>query len=352
MQTVALAKKLIRYQTVSGNDVEQSSCIEFCQNYLKEAGLRTSVLSNHGKKALICNLKNYSTDFLLTGHLDVVEGQPEQFFPKVKGDRLFGRGAVDMKAGCAIAMNVLRALAEHEQQQNVGLVLTMDEELGGQHGMGFLTGQGLKAKMAVALEPGQNGITIKQKGVLWARLTAKGIPGHASKPWLGDNAAIKLMNGIKKGLLLAKQPRREQWVNTVNLGFLQSGQSANRIPEKGEAILDYRLISNESRDSIKKSLSKIKEVTFETVAESPVMSTDRNNRLVKAFQKRVSQIYGKKIPFVYGHGASDLRWLTNKGIPSVVFGPYGENYHGNDEWVSIADIKRVEDSYLRFSQQF
>lgn len=348
---VELAKKLVGFKTVRSNLKEISDCVGYCKKELEESGLRCKVVENNSKQSLLCNLQNFETGFLLTGHLDVVEGKEEQFTPRVEEGKLFGRGAVDMKAGCAIAISVMKKLAKEGKEKNVGLVLTTDEEVGGIDGMGFLAGK-LKAKFAVALEPGQGGITVKHKGVLWAKLVASGKSAHASRPWLGENAAEKLVAALPQALALANSPKKEEWIDTVSLGTMKAGFSTNKVPEEAEATLDYRVVDNESLKKIPERLKKIEGVSTQILEASPMLDTDEKNSFVQQLASCREKVFGEKTKFVYGHGASDMRWLSEKGIPAVVFGPAGGNYHGDGEFVLLEEINKVEKVYCEFAEFF
>ena len=87
---------------------------------------------------------------ILHGHLDVVPGRPEQFVPRTDGDRLFGRGAYDMKGGLASMMVAARDLAD-QGDVRVHLVVVSDEESDEitQRGSDYLVEQGYTGDFAI-----------------------------------------------------------------------------------------------------------------------------------------------------------------------------------------------------------
>src|SRR5688572_1510562 len=103
------------------------------------------------------------------GHLDVVPGRPEQFAPRVEGDRLIGRGAYDMKGGLAAMMCALRDLAEQDQVR-VRFVCVPDEESEDieRRTSDDLVRRGLVGDFAITGEPTNMHVGVQAKGVLAA----------------------------------------------------------------------------------------------------------------------------------------------------------------------------------------
>src|SRR5690606_15152773 len=88
----------------------------------------------NGKPSFVATMKKTKTpDILLNGHLDVVPGTSNQFIPEIKGDKLIGRGAQDMKASCAAMLTVFKNLSEDETfpKDRLGIMIVTDEEIGG-----------------------------------------------------------------------------------------------------------------------------------------------------------------------------------------------------------------------------
>ncbi len=352
LDTTLLAETLVRYKSTADRPEELADCLDFCRDYLSEEGIRTRIINRHGKPSLLANMKGYSTGLLLTGHVDVVSGKESQFHPKRVKNKIMGRGAADMKAGCAIALNVMRRLSAENANDDVGLVLTSDEEIGGDEGIGHLVEKGLHADFAVAMEPRQKGITVEHKGMIWAKLHAKGISGHASRPWETQNAAVKLMKGVEEALALTPNSTHEEWSDTASLTILSSGKVPNQVPDEAEAVIDYRTITEEAQERIIRELGKIPDIHVEILKRAPMLTMAKDHSNINALRRIAQQRIGKTIPLIHGHGSSDMRWLSAKGIPCVEFGPNGNGHHGGEEWVSIPDMKKLEETYMEFARRF
>ena len=132
---------------------------------------------------------------ILHGHLDVVPGREEQFEPRVEGDRLYGRGAYDMKGGLAAMMFAVRDIAAQEAVRVLFLVAPDEEsEEIDTRSTDVLVRQGFRGDFAITGEPTDLHVGVQAKGVLAARLEIAGKAAHGSTPWLGDNAVLKAVD--------------------------------------------------------------------------------------------------------------------------------------------------------------
>jgi succinyl-diaminopimelate desuccinylase len=109
----------------------------------------------------------------------------------------------------------------------------------------------------------------------------------------------------------------------------------------------------------KKLLLKIRKllpkgVTLEILDEAPML-LNKDMSMIKVLKSSVEKNTGKKVKLLQEHGASDLRYYSEKGVPSVLFGPHGENYHGKDEFIYLSSLNLyytalkgfVEDAYMK-----
>ncbi|MFH1173907.1 MAG: M20/M25/M40 family metallo-hydrolase [archaeon] len=343
-----LTAKLITFKTVKEHPEELQRCTEFIARYFKNKHVRKFM--HNGKPSLfITNRKTKRPKILLNGHIDVVEGEPEQFLPRIKAGRLYGRGAVDMKAGVAACM-----LAMQHSTGDVGLMIVADEEIGGMDGTGFLIKKGYGGRFVIGAEPnqakqpGQLDITIAHKGVLWIKVIAHGKACHGSRPWLGKNAAEKLIAAyaaIKKAF--PETTPQDRWKNTLNLGSIHAGNSPNRVPDRAEMTLDIRFTENNTPQKLLSRLRKLTDCKIETIEASPLLK-NKNNRMIKKLQKTIMATTKKPCLLLKEHGSSDLRYTSEKGMTSVIFGPRGANYHGKDEYVEVRSLATYYAALMRF----
>ena len=103
-----------------------------------------------------------------------------------------------MKGALAIMLKLFCDLQREHPGIPFGIVITSDEERGGEHGIGYLVREaGLSADHAIVPDGGSlNQVTVEEKGIAHLRVRTRGEASHAARPWLGDNAAAKLTQGL------------------------------------------------------------------------------------------------------------------------------------------------------------
>src|SRR5204863_6385340 len=158
---------------------------------------------------------------VLHGHLDVVPGRPGQFDPEVDGERLYGRGAYDMK-GALAAMLLTTASMRDSGQVRVRLGIVGDEESEEEvdRGSDRLVDGGFLGDFAITGEPTDLHIGVEAKGVLALRLEISGVAAHGATPWLGDNAVLNAIDVFRsiESLPFARQSSELFDRPSINLG--------------------------------------------------------------------------------------------------------------------------------------
>src|ERR1700690_3821297 len=112
---LVLAERLIGYETARADVLVAAA--GFVKGWLESRDIEVRDHDHNGCPVLVAEVGARSEQtpcIVLHGHLDVVPGRPEQFQPRIEGDRLIGRGAYDMKGGLAAMMCVLRDVADQD----------------------------------------------------------------------------------------------------------------------------------------------------------------------------------------------------------------------------------------------
>ena len=282
---------------------------------------------------------------ILNGHLDVVPGSPGQFRPRRQGNRLYARGAQDMKVSALAAAQVFREIAAGLPYP-VGLQLVTDEEVGGRDGTRHQIEQGVSGDFVVIGEQSGLRIVTDSKGMITANLRAAGRSGHAAYPWLGDNALLKLHRSLDS--LLARYPvaTREAWRTTVNVARIETAnQARNQIPDQAEAWLDIRYppedadLNGKSAAEITAYLAEfcVPGVTPVVGHADPPHHADPGRPEVRRL-RQAARDQGYRGDFLRKHGAADGRFYYQQGIDAVIFGIGGDGQHGADEYADITTI--------------
>jgi succinyl-diaminopimelate desuccinylase len=282
---------------------------------------------------------------ILNGHVDVVPGELEQFQPRRDGERLYARGAQDMKVSALVQAQVFRELARRLPYP-LALQLVADEEVGGRDGTLYQLQQGVTGTFVVIGEHSGLNIVADSKGLVHAKLRASGRSGHGAYPWLGDNALLKLVNTVTRLLVRYPVVHEEVWRTTVNLAKLDTPNRAfNQIPSQAEAWLDIRFPA-EDADLNGRTIPEITEYLHTFCEPDVTVAIDQidpphhavHDRLEIKELRRAAQSQGYPADFLYKHGAGDGGFYSGRGIAAVAFGVGGAGQHGPDEYAEIATI--------------
>jgi len=341
VKILKLTNKLITIHSTKEDTQALDNILTIANNHLKE--YKSKKFQNKSVPSIIYyNTPKLPKKFriILNAHLDVVPAKESQYKPLVKGDKLYGRGAQDMKGAATVEILVFKELAS-KVNYPLGLQLVTDEEVGGFNGAKHQVEKGIRADFVIAGEPTDFGVNNKAKGIVWAKLFTKGKTAHGAYTWQGENAINKMNDVINAIKTKYSIPKKEAWETTVNLAkVLTNNETFNKVPDYCEAWLDIRYIPEESETIVKQLKSTLaKDVELELELKEPSQYTDENNQYIKHLRKSVKNITGKIPPVINKHGGSDIRHFNAVGCDGVTFGPIGEGLHTDNEWVSIKSLE-------------
>ena len=182
---------------------------------------------------------------VLHGHLDVVPAHPDQFEPRIEGDRLYGRGAYDMKGALAAMLLTCASLKDQDQVRvRLGIVGDEESEEEAERGSDHLVDSGFIGDFAITGEPTDLQIGVEAKGVLALRLEVSGIAAHGATPWLGDNAVLRAHDVFRsiESLPFARQSSELFDRPSINLGRILGGDALNKVPDRCAIDVDIRYL--------------------------------------------------------------------------------------------------------------
>jgi len=342
-ELVALTTDLVRFESTAERPDQLAACMDYVAAYLADVpGLFVERSVSHGKPALVATLRETRAPALLfNGHLDVVVGRPEQFVPKVRDGRIYGRGALDMKGSCAVMLRLLRDLATLPERPDAGFQFVSDEEIGGAAGTGRLLAEGWRCDLMLCLEPTDLGILYAHKGCMWVELALPGRPAHGSHPWEGHNPIGDLARGLAAiEARFPPPPGPDAWRTTVTPTMLRAGAgSRNQVPGCAAVTFDIRFTTDVTPEDVLAALRECFPTATPTVIETGhALYTDPEHPGVARLADQLKRRLGRPPRFFREHYATDARYYTGAGIPAVCVGPAGAGLHSDEEWVSVASL--------------
>jgi len=298
---------------------------------------------------------------LLAPHMDTVGAfSPEQFDPRLRQGRLYGRGACDTKGSIASMLGALMTLGrDHQRPSATEIVFAglIDEEHA-QAGSRALAASGFKADLAIVGEPTRLRVVTAHKGSLWLHLETHGKAAHGSCPHLGRNAVHEMARIVD--LLLTEyaeqlQQRRHPLLGcaTISVGSIKGGSQPNIVPALCEASLDRRTLPGETLQSVRGEMAALFRrhqlravISDQKDCPCAALETSLDLPLVRQFM----QAAGQEKPVGVNYFC-DASVLAQAGIPSLVFGP-GDiaQAHTSDEWIDVKSLAASTDRLLRFFQ--
>jgi len=282
---------------------------------------------------------------ILNAHLDVVPAPAAQFRPHRDGDRLFARGAQDMKLSGLLAAQVFREQAARLSYP-VALQLVTDEEVGGRDGTRHQLEHGVRGDFVIVGETSGLDIVSESKGMLVVRLLAAGRNAHSAYPWLGDNALVKLQSSVASLLARYPAPAEEVWRTTVTLARVRTqNQARNQVPADAEGLLDIRFpaadtdLAGRTSAEVTAYLQGFCEPGVTPVVDilDPPHRADSDQPEVRRLRD-VARRQGYAGGLLRKHGVSDGRFYGQLGIPAVAFGVGGSGQHGPDEYADLTTV--------------
>jgi succinyl-diaminopimelate desuccinylase len=346
-----LAERLITYDTSTVDGLRAAA--GFIKGWLEAREIDVDDHAFGDRYALTAEVGASEGPLLVFhGHYDVVPARPEQFAPRIQGDRLIGRGAYDMKGGLAAMMCALRDLAEQDRVR-VRFMCVPDEESEeiDVRSSDALVREGHGGDFAITGEPTDLHVGIQAKGVLALRIVVHGTSAHGSTPWLGDNAILKAIDVFRRIECMPFTGESSEMFDrpSINLGRLSGGDAPNKVPEECVMDVDIRYLPDQDPGEL---LAHIRSLPDVHVARSfiwPPARVSPVNPYVAALSEAAARLTDGESMSVGRDGASDAVAFLSAGIPAVEFGPSGGGHHGPDEWVSIESLARYRQALVDFA---
>lgn len=306
-----------------------------------------------------------SKHFAFAGHLDVVPPgggwTSDAFAPEIRGELLYGRGAVDMKGAIACMVDAVRNVPQ--EAGTISFIITGDEEGPALHGtralIDFMREEGHQPDLCLVGEPTSvnrlgDMMKIGRRGSLNIWLEVQGTQGHVAYPQLADNPIPKLVAMLAELDALVLDEGND-WFQASNLEItdLEVGNPAhNVIPEAAKARISIRFNDEHSGASLSEKVAAIAQKHGGTAL--PIISGEPFLTPPGTFSDIIAQAVKAETgvepePSTTG-GTSDARFLRAV-CPVIEFGLVNATMHKRDEAVAIEDLSTLSRIYTAIAKE-
>ena len=326
--------------------------------WARDAGLESEWLEETpGRPSVLVRARGTGggRTLLLCGHMDTVnvEGVADAHIPRIDGDRLYGRGAYDMKAGVAAALIAAREAARLGLAGDVVVAAVADEEhasLGVQEAL-----RRVSADAAVVTEPTELELAVAHKGFVWGEIEVTGRSAHGSRPHLGVDAILKMgavlgeLNQMDRSLAERTHPLLGR--ASVHASLIEGGVELSTYPAQCTLGLERRTLPGETGRQVEVELESLLErcrqadpkfkASHRTLLVREPFEIDKDEELVTLVSQAAAEVLPDPATIAGVSYWADAAFIAAAGIPTVLFGPGGEGAHAVEEWVSLSDTEAV-----------
>lgn len=354
-EILAMTRSLVETESPSGDEEGSNKVVSLIAASARGIGAITSIdriaSENYGYHLRIRAFGQPAQrvpPLVIIGHTDTVHprGSLEARPWRVEGNRIYGPGVFDMKANCAIALEVLRACEATgaKPKRPVTILLTCDEENGSPAGRGLVEAESRRAQAVLVLEPPASGGRVKtaRKGTGMFKISVRGRAAHAG---------LDPEKGVSAVLELARQTVRLHAMNdpesgtTVTVGVVSGGTHSNVVPAEARGEVDTRFSSSEAGRWLEREILNLKPID----PRAQVIVSGGINRPPLERTEKVQALYGQAreiaatLGFDLGEasvgGASDGNFVGAMGLAVLDgLGIEGDGAHAANEHIIVDDI--------------
>jgi len=294
---------------------------------------------------------------MLCGHLDTVgvEGMADPFAPRIDGNRLYGRGAQDMKGGVAAMIGAAAMLAPSWTKGRLIVAAVMDEEYESLGAEALV--RDWKADFAIVTEPTDLTLAIGHKGFAWLDVMTDGRAAHGSRPREGRDAILRMGRVLARlealdRVLQSRPPAGVQGVASLHASIITGGRELSSYPDRCALQMERRTVNGEDDGTVVGEVEAILAALKQEDAEfsgrvalrtsRPPYAIDRSHQLPRTLGDVLA---GRGLSAESGGMTfwTDAAVLAGAGIPSVLFGPGGAGLHSIVEYVNVDDVVTCRD---------
>jgi acetylornithine deacetylase len=352
MDVIELTQRLVAIDSVNPALVPggagEPEIARFVVAWAEENGLAAEVLeATPGRPSVVVRKREArGRTLMLCAHLDTVgvEGMTDPHAPRVDGDRLYGRGAYDMKSGLAAAL-----IACREAEGDVLVAAVADEEhasLGVQEVLAAHT-----ADAAIVTEPTERELIVAHKGFVWIELEIEGRAAHGSRYEEGVDAIVKagpVLTAIGElDTRLAEHSHPLLGRGSVHASLIEGGAELSSYPARCTIGLERRTLPGETAAQVEAEITALgRGAKQRTLLVREPFEVDPGAEIVQAVAEAAGGPELAGAPYW-----ADAAFIAAAGIPTVMYGASGAGAHAAEEWVSVADTIAVTETLIAVARR-
>jgi acetylornithine deacetylase len=277
--------------------------------------------------------------------------------PRVEGNRLYGRGAYDMKASLAAIMLAGAAARELDLAGDVIVTAVADEEA---HSVGSeRVAKTVQADAAIVAEPTELRLAVAHKGFVWCELETRGRAAHGSRYDLGIDAIASMGPALVGLRELDERLRADGRAHpllggaSLHASLIEGGQELSTYPERCVVKVERRTLPGERAATVERELRAIAgDATVRTTFVREPLETAPDAEIARALAASAEHVLGATPELVGVPFWTDAALFAAAGVPTVVFGPSGEGAHAETEWVDLDSAAATASILVETARRF
>ena len=350
-EIVNLLKELVQRESPTSDKKAVDACSSYLADHARNAGCRVTRIPQkavgdfHIFEFPAKPDRNLDGEILVLTHADTVwpVGRIAKMPFYISGEKIFGPGVLDMKAGLALAAIALRAMngLNLRPSKRITVFVNSAEETGCDEARDLILKHARRADKVLCLEPALPGgaLKVQRKGRLCVRIETSGRAAHGGSPDKGVNAIEELLHQLRKIEGLKSKDI------SVNLGLIGGGEKANVVPDKAWAVCDIRFWDSVQKAKVLAGLRKLEPqargAKCRFVVESLTPPMERTKASARLFQeaKDIASGLGLLLEGGKAGGGSDASVAAGLGVPTLDgLGPDGDGLHAEHEHVLLPSL--------------
>ncbi len=371
--TVEFLQKFLQAKSANppGEELEAANLVA---DWMRRLGLEGRVIPIQDRRANALGRltgKGKKAPLLFSGHLDTVPPgespwEHEPYSGQIVGDRIYGRGASDMKGGLVAMVTAAGALARAKVPLAGDLLIaaTADEEAG-TLGARHLVQSGEIDKVTGVLigEPSDLAVYIAEKGAFWLEVATRGKTAHGAMPELGINAILQMSKILTRLPRLRFEYKRHPLLGkpTLNIGTISGGVKTNVVPDGCKITVDIRTVPGQNHKAILNQVGELLKGLSDSdpnfqgevkiISDLPALETSPQDPLVKAALRASRRETGQtQKPRGVMYYTDGVAFVPELKIPMVICGPGKAGLaHQPDEYVEISKVHAAARIYAQIA---